>query len=90
MPTVHEKIPNILIVGPAVIVHAVIQNHKRARIQLGFNSLALVLHIFCNNHLLTLDEIGKNDGIKFAVDKEWRDHFSVEGVRLFCTTDDGS
>ena len=88
--TVHEKIANVLVVGPTVIVHTVVQNHKRPGIYSGLHLHLLILLDLRHNEFLAFDEIRQNDRAELAVNEKGRNHFSVEGVGLFCPADDGS
>ena len=87
---VHEKVANILVVSPAVIIHTVIQNHKRPGVYTAFHLHLLVLLDFRHDEFLALHEIRQNSRIELAMNEEGWNHFSVEGVGLLRATDHGA
>ena len=79
---------DVLVVGPRVVVHAVVQNQERPRVEFGLDAPILVLHDFLHDEFLPLDEIRQNHRIVFAMNKNRRNHLFEEAVRLFCSGND--
>ena len=87
---VHEQVANVLVVSPAVIVHTVVQNHKRPGVNPALHLHLLVLLDFRHDKFLAFHEIRQNNRIELAVNEQGRNHLSVEGVGLLCAADDGA
>lgn len=86
--TVHEEVANIFVMCPGVIIHTVIQNHKGTGVQARAPTARLVLLNPGHDHLLPLHEVVQNYRCILAMNKNGRNHFSVEGVGLLCAADD--
>ena len=85
--TVHKQIANILIIGPRIIIHTVIQNQEGTGIQLAGNTPIRLLLDALHNQPLTLHKIRQNDGIVVAVDKHRRHNLFEKTVGLLCARD---
>ena len=81
---VHKQIANVLVVSPRVVVHTVVQNQERPRVELGLDASVLVLHDFLHDELLPLDKIRQNHRIVLPVNEDGRNHLFEEAVRLLC------
>jgi len=77
---VHEQIANVLVVGPRVVVHTVVQNQERPRVELGLDAPILVLHDFLHDELLAFDEVCQNHSIVLTMDEDGRNHLFEEAV----------
>ena len=84
---VHEQIANVLVVCPRVIVHAVVENQERARVELRDHAPILILHDLLHHKLLSLHEVRQDHRVVFAVNKDRRNHLLEEAVRLLCPRD---
>ena len=85
--TVHEEVADVLVMCPAVIVHTVVENHKRTWIEAGFAATRLFALNAAHDHLLALHEVGQDHCIVLTVDEEGGNHFAIKRVRLLCTAD---
>lgn len=84
---VHEQVANVLVVCPGVVIHTVVQNHKRTGIQARTPTARLILLNPSHNHLLPLHEVVQNHRCILAVNENRRNHFSIEGVGLLSAAD---
>ncbi len=80
MSTIHEQELDVLVLGPTVIVQAVVQNKKRSRVDTGLAVHFLFLVDALLEKLLSFDDVLDDGRRVFIVDKDAGHDIAIEFI----------
>ena len=90
MTTVHEEEAHHNVLGPFIVVEAVIEDDECAGVDGGaFVGFNLFFHLF-EDGLLAFEDVFDDGGVVCIVDEEFGDVGSEEAVAGLCAGDDGA
>ena len=90
MSTVHEEEAHHDVLGPFVVIEAVVQDDKGAGVNVGaFVAFNLFFHLF-EDGFLAFEDVFNDGGVISVVDEEFGDVGSEEAVAGFGARDDGA